>query len=154
MKKQRGFTLVELLVVIAIIGLLASIVLVSLNNARNKAKISQARANVRNFGIALEMYYDDYGTCPCPMHCFDGSCDPWSCLAGALQSYLSSFPSTDPWGLRWRYHCHPGGGYSGECTCFFTSGPNKSIEAWPWGTCTFSGDDIGWCQGQPGYLGY
>lgn len=152
--RNKGFTLIELLVVIAIIGLLATIVLVSLNSARDKAKTVQTKANVRSFGTALEMYYDDYGTCPCPLHCYDGVCDPWSCLSAVLQPYLPAFPSQDQWGLRWRYHCHPGGGTSLECTCFFSSGSNKAVDVWPWTTCTFSGDDVGWCQGQPGDLGY
>ena len=56
--RQKGFTLIELLVVIAIIGILATIVLVSLNTARGKARDTQRIATVREIQLAMEMYYD------------------------------------------------------------------------------------------------
>ena len=60
----RGFTLIELLVVIAIIGLLSSVVLASLNSARNKAADAAIQASMFQIRNALELYYNDYGHYP------------------------------------------------------------------------------------------
>jgi prepilin-type N-terminal cleavage/methylation domain-containing protein len=61
---KRGFTLIELLVVIAIIGLLASIVLVSLNNARKKGRDVRRLADLNQLEKALSLYYDNNGFYP------------------------------------------------------------------------------------------
>jgi prepilin-type N-terminal cleavage/methylation domain-containing protein len=53
-----GFTLIELLVVIAIIGVLASIVLASLNSARQKSRDARRIADIKQLQLALELYYD------------------------------------------------------------------------------------------------
>ncbi len=58
-KKKRGFTLVELLVVIAIIGLLASIVFISLGGARKRARDARRQSDMRQVATAMEMYYSD-----------------------------------------------------------------------------------------------
>ncbi len=66
MKKinKRGFTLIELLVVIAIIGILSSVVLASLNSARQKGRDARRIADIKQLQLALELYYDANGKYP------------------------------------------------------------------------------------------
>lgn len=61
-RKHRGFTLIELLVVIAIIGVLASIVLVSMGNVRKDARNAVRKADLRQVATAQEMCYGSTGS--------------------------------------------------------------------------------------------
>lgn len=56
---HRAFTLIELLVVIAIIGILSSVVLASLNSARNKGTDANIKANLSNARAEAELFYDN-----------------------------------------------------------------------------------------------
>lgn len=57
--KSKGFTLIELLVVIAIIGILASVVLASLNTARAKGADAAIKSTVNNARAQAELFYDN-----------------------------------------------------------------------------------------------
>jgi len=61
---NKSFTLIELLVVIAVIGMLASIVLVQLGPAREKARIAKAQSELAAYRTALILYEDKYGRFP------------------------------------------------------------------------------------------
>lgn len=57
--KNKGFTLVELMVVISIIGIIVSIVLVSLGSARGKAKDAVTIAHMKELAVGLYAYYEE-----------------------------------------------------------------------------------------------
>ena len=65
MKKNKlGFTLIELLIVIAIIGLLSTLSVLALNQARIKSRDTKRVADVKQMMTALEMYYSDNNAYP------------------------------------------------------------------------------------------
>jgi len=63
-RTRGGFTLIELLVVIAIIGILSSVVLASLNSAREKSRDAKRISDLKQLQLAAELFYDDFGSYP------------------------------------------------------------------------------------------
>ena len=147
-RAESGFTLIELLVVIAIIGLLSSIVLASINVARDKARVSKAKAELNQLRISIENLLLDtnlhpehttlspcrqdvevyLNLCSAGVQCTDGGYSGWS------GPYMSVVPR-DPWGTYYYfdpdYQCTDQVGCEGVVSGTWTRailsyGPNKT----------------------------
>jgi len=86
-KNQSGFTLIELLVVIAIIGLLSTLSVVALNNARARSRDARRVSDVKQVQTALELYYNDNGSYP------GGNVFASSSITNGTVTYMTTVPT-------------------------------------------------------------
>ena len=80
---KQGFTLIELLVVIAITAVMMGMLLPAISRSREQAKVTVVNAELRQIGIALDMYFDDNRKFP-PTH--------EDCATGKLTDHLYQLP--------------------------------------------------------------
>jgi prepilin-type N-terminal cleavage/methylation domain-containing protein len=93
-RRKKGFTLIELLVVIAIIAILVALLLPAVQQAREAARRSQCKSNLKQIGLALHNYNDVHTTLPTGTHgMYNGSnndCNGWG-----FSWYYSILPYAD-----------------------------------------------------------
>ncbi len=102
MNKRKGFTLIELLVVIAIIGLLSTLAVVALNNARQKSRDAKRVADVKQIQTALELYFNDCNQYPATLTTGANNCTATGITFGAYMGLIPTAP-TPPAGNVYTY---------------------------------------------------
>lgn len=89
---RDGFTLIELLVVISIIGLLASVVLVSIQSARAKSRDAKRIGDMNQLAKALELYFNENNSYPTVAAGASFSSNPAIGQPGLVPKYLLQLP--------------------------------------------------------------
>ena len=121
--KKQGFTLIELLVVIAIIGILSSVVLASLNSARNKGKDASAKGSLSSVRASAEIFYNGTGANSYLNVCTDPDVDKLLDAAVVQTGKTANCDFTASTGLEYaaeiellssKFFCVDSSGYSGE----------------------------------------
>ena len=96
--KSTGFTLIELLVVIAIIAILMAILMPAMNRVRESAKALSCKSNLRNVGMAVQLYLNDYDRRLPPA----GSDNEFLWFEADGRTYRQPYTSDTYWGVRFK----------------------------------------------------
>ena len=144
--KSKGFTLIELLIVIAIIGILASVVLGSLNTARTKATDAAIKSNLTNLRGQASLWYDDnsqvyastaYASSTCPTtiqsnnifadtKIFSGINEAYTKAGGFANSKCVASATT--WAVAVQLKSSDGAGSEPDSWCVDSVGASRSYE--------------------------
>ena len=121
---KSGFTLIELLVVIGIIGLLATIITMNVQSARQKARCAKRRADIVSLQAPLEAYYDANKAYPSTGNALWGTCPSY----GSRDVYGANgwIPNLAPIYIR-RLPSEPNPGGSYKCYLYRSDGNNYKI---------------------------
>jgi len=166
--KQKGFTMIELLVVITIIGILAGVILASLGESRDQARIASAQSHMKSLHTAMELLFTETGLyphkenryCP-PLSGADNEVDLSTAAAG-LVATDGNFPgwdgpyifnAIDPWGTPFffdqDYQCTAGalgcGGVAdagNDSSVIVSCGPNRQLDAGNGNACAYDNDNV------------
>ena len=142
MKNKKGFTLIELLVVIAIIGLLSTLAVVALNNARAKSRDAKRVSDMKQLQTALELCFNDASAYPIQTTAGVMTGTSMSCVASDstetfLTTYMPTLPTNpSPSGEDYTYQSADGEDY--EVT-FFLEGTVGDLTGDAYHTLTSSG---------------
>ncbi|MGC9004679.1 MAG: DUF1559 domain-containing protein [bacterium] len=89
--RRRGFTLIELLVVIAIIAILAAILFPVFSRAREMARKAACTSNLKEIGMAMRMYSQDWDEKIVPMYVWDPNTGYRTWWMVLIQPYLKNY---------------------------------------------------------------
>ncbi|MDY7010330.1 MAG: type II secretion system protein [Planctomycetota bacterium] len=140
MRKRHGFTLIELLVVIAIISLLTSILMPSLNNAKELAKRSVCASNLHHISLAVHTYAAEESDWlpPYSIHSVSINWDVWASYMAYMGNLFTPTGDIEPANLGFVYDA---GLITAPAMLTCPSLDSKNAEGWthhaypePWGT--------------------